>query len=108
MSSNLDIFEIFRPHVLRCVHPDALHPEAGEVIDESGNLASDVIAAAVEVVETDQVAVTNLGDILVVADLAVGLVEVRAGVGNSRVVLATSVEVGTSDAFARAKRNSSN
>ena len=62
--------------MLRCVHPDALHPEVGEVIDESGNLASDVIAAAVEVVEADQVAVANLGDILVVADLAVGLVEV--------------------------------
>ena len=69
--------EVAGPHVLGGVHAEALDAEADQVVDVVGNLASHVVLAAVQVVETHEVAVANLFHVLVVVDFTVGLVKVQ-------------------------------
>ena len=88
----LNGFEISRPHVFRSVDPKALDTKADQIIDEVSNLASDIILAPIKIIKTHQVTVADFSWVLVVANLAVGLVEVQSRKGNSWIVLSTSIE----------------
>ena len=87
--------------MLWSVNPESFDAQVDEVVDVIGNLLPDVVLAAVQIVQADQVAVTDLIRVLVVADLTVGLVEVSAAERNSWVFLITSVETGTSATLSR-------
>ena len=69
------------------VEPEALDADGDEVVDVVGHLLADVVRAAVEVVEPDEVAVADLVGVVVVVDLAVRLVEVVGPEGHRRVRL---------------------
>ena len=56
----LDGLEVAGPHVLACVHPEALDANVDEVVEIVSDLAADIVAATVEVVERDKVAVSHL------------------------------------------------
>ena len=73
--------------MLGSVEPEALDANGDEVVDVVGHLLADVVGAAVEVVEPDEVAVADLVGVVVVVDLAVRLVEVVGAEGHRRVRL---------------------
>ena len=75
------------PHVLGGVDPEALDADGDEVVDVVGHLLADVVRAAVEVVETDEIAVADFVGVVVVVDLAVRLVEIVGAEGHRRVRL---------------------
>ena len=75
------------PHVLRGVEPEPLDADGDEVVDVIGHLLPDVVGAAIEVVERDEVAVPDLIGVVVVVDIAVRLVEVVVAEGHGWVVL---------------------
>ena len=63
-----------------------------QILQVVRQLLPDVRLRAVEVVQTDQVAVPDLVDVAVVVDVADRLVEVVSVVGNVRVALSVRVE----------------
>ena len=69
------------------VDPEALDADGDEVVDVVGHLLADVVRAAVEVVETDEIAVADFVGVVVVVDLAVRLVEIVGAEGHRRVRL---------------------
>ena len=69
------------------VEPEALDADGDEVVDVVGHLLADVVRAAVEVVETDEIAVADFVGVVVVVDLAVRLVEIVGAEGHRRVRL---------------------
>ena len=75
------------PHVLRGVHPESLDTDRDEVVDVIGYLLPDVVSAAVEIIEADEVAVPDLLGVVVVVYLAVWLMEVVIPEGHCRVGL---------------------
>ena len=94
--------QISRPHVLAGINTESFNSDVDHIVEIRRDLLPHVLLAAVQVVEADQVAVTDLLRVAVVLNLAVGLVEVQAAEGDSVVILASSVEAGSSSALARA------
>ena len=86
-AAHLDRGQVLGPHVLGGVHPESLDSQVDQVIDVPGDHDVDVGLGAVEVVEAGQVAVPDLGGVVVVANVAVRLVEIQIRVGNAGVVL---------------------
>ena len=84
--------QVSRPHVLAGVHPESLDADVDEIVEVSGNLVPDIVLAAVEVVERDEVAVPDVVGVVVVVDVAVRLVEVLGTERNPRVILAPAIE----------------
>ena len=87
--------------MLGSVNPESLDAQVDEVVDVVGNLLPDVVLTAVQVVQADQVTVTDLIGVIVVADLTVGLVEVTTSEGNSGVFLISAVEAGSTGTLSR-------
>lgn len=87
--------------MLGSVNPESLDTQVDEVVDVVGNLLPDVVLTAVQVVQADQVTVTDLICVIVVADLTVGLVEVTTSERNSGVFLISAVEAGSTGTLSR-------
>ena len=84
--------QVSRPHVLAGIHPESLDADVDEIVEVSGNLVPDIVLAAVEVVERDEVAVPDVVGVIVVVDVAVRLVEVLGTERNTGVILAPAIE----------------
>lgn len=79
--------------MLGSVHSESLDAQANQIVDVVGCLLPDVVGAAVQVIETDQVAVSDLVGIIVVVDVALGLMEVIGPIGHGWVVLQIEIEI---------------
>ena len=98
----LDSLQVSRPHVLAGINTESFNPDVDHIVEIRRDLLPHVLLPAVQVVEADQVAVADLIRVAVVLNLAVGLVEVQAAVGDSLIILTSSVEARSSGALARA------
>ena len=75
--------------MFRGVHPESLDTDRDEVVDVIGYLLPDIVGAAIEIIEADEVAVPDLLGVVVVVYLAVWLMEVVIPEGHGRVGLST-------------------
>ena len=83
---------VSRPHVLGGIHPEALDSNGNQVIDIGRDGIPDFFTAALEVIETHQVAISDIIGIAVVINHTIG-VEVIFIIGDGRIPLIVFIRV---------------
>jgi hypothetical protein len=89
--------------VFGSVDTESFDSQVDKIVDVVSHFLPYVVLTTVQVVQADQIAVTDLIGVLVIADLAVGLVEISTSEGNSRVFLISSVATGASSTSSRSE-----